>query len=292
MVNAIHGTLTPKLIELESFVTFLYARLDKAAGTLTVVCCGHPPLIVLNGGQTRLFGSPNLPLGVMADEVYVEQQCTMDAGASVICYSDGLSEAKNSLGEAYGEDRLMQELAPYHQSPWGANALVEMVYASVLRFVGDQPLADDLTLVVAKVPDAGALPHRLRLPRQLSQIAELRGFVADFALEQQLSEALSDKVTLVAVEAFTNTVRHSSSEIINSSIEVQIRRLEDSVCLLLEALGPYFDPVREAEPLPEMVDLNQEGGFGLHIINALADTFNYSHAAGVNRMGFGFHCSA
>jgi anti-sigma regulatory factor (Ser/Thr protein kinase) len=292
IVNAIHATLTPKLIELESFVTFLYARLDKVAGTLTVVCCGHPPLIVLTGGQTRLFGSPNLPLGVMADEVYEEQQCDLAAGASVICYSDGLSEAKNSLGEAYGEDRLIKELEPYHQSPWGANALVEMVYASVLRFVAEQPLADDLTLVVATVPDAGALPHRLRLARQLNHITELRSFVAGFAREQGLSEDLADKITLVAVEAFTNTVRHSSSEIINSSIEVQIRRLDDTVWLLLEALGPYFDPVRDAQLPDEPFDLNREGGFGLHIINALADTFNYSHAAGVNRMGFGFFCFA
>jgi anti-sigma regulatory factor (Ser/Thr protein kinase) len=248
--------------------------------------------VVLNGGQTRLFGSPNLPLGVMADEVYAEQQCAIEAGASVICYSDGLSEAKNALGEAYGEERLMQELAPYHQSPWGANALVEMVYASVLGFVGDQPLADDLTLVVAKVPDAGALPHRLRLARQVSHIAELRGFIADFAAEAHLADELVGRITLVAVEALTNTVRHSSSAIVNSSIEVQIRRLDDTVWLLLEALGPYFDPVREPQNPTEPFDIHREGGFGLHIINAMADTFNYSHAAGVNRMGFGFFASA
>lgn len=177
IVNALHGTLTPKLIELESFVTLLYARLDKAAGTLTVVCCGHPPLVVLNDGQSRLFGDHNLPLGVMADEVYVEQQCEIAAGASVICYSDGLSEAKNAQGEAFGEARLMHELVPYHASRCGANVLVETVYASVLRFVGQQPLSDDLTLVVARVPDAGPLPHRLRLPRQLNHITELLSLI-------------------------------------------------------------------------------------------------------------------
>jgi anti-sigma regulatory factor (Ser/Thr protein kinase) len=209
----------------------------------------------------------------------------------VISYSDGLTEAKNSLGEAYSEARLMQELSPYHQCPWGANALVETVYASVLRFVGDQPLADDLTLVVAKVPDAGALPHRLRLARQLNHISDLRGFIGAFAREQALSEELGDKITLVAVEAFTNTVRHSSSEIINSSIEVQIRRLDDTVWLLLEALGPYFDPVREPMLPLETFDISREGGFGLHIINALADAFNYSHTAGVNRMEFGLCCT-
>lgn len=290
MVNAIHATLTPKLIELESFVTFLYARLDKAAGTLTVVCCGHPPLIVLDGGQTRLFGAPNLPLGVLVDEVYAQQQCALHVGASVICYSDGLSEAKNARGEVYGEDRMVQELAPYHQTRWGTNALLERVYASVINFVGNRPLDDDLTLVVAKVPEAGPMPHCLRLPRQLDRITELRHFIGDFALEQQVSEELAEKITLVAVETFSNTVRHSDSAIIHSDIEVQARRVGDTVWVLLEALGPYFDPVRECLPLPDTVDLHQEGGFGLYIINALADTINYSHAGGINHLEYGFRC--
>lgn len=292
IVNSIHRMLTPKLIQLESFVTFLYARLDKAAGTLTVVCCGHPPLILLDGGQTRLFGAPNMPLGVLADEVYEAQQCQVHAGASVISFSDGLSEAKNTAGEAYGEERLMQELADYHGAGWGANALVEMVYASVLRFAGEQPLGDDLTLVVAKLPQSGPMPRLLRLPRALRHITELRGFVEDFARDLQLAPELADKLVLVAVEAFSNTVRHSSSEILNSALEVQLRQVGQEICLLLEALGPYFDPVRETEDLSGPVDLNREGGFGLHIINSLTDRFRYYHAAGVNQMEFGFNCPA
>jgi sigma-B regulation protein RsbU (phosphoserine phosphatase) len=290
IVNSIHATLTPKLIALESFVTFLYARIDKANGTLTVVCCGHPPLILMNEGQTRLFGEPNMPLGILTDEVYVEQQCSISAGGSVICFSDGLSEAKNMADEAYGEGRLLKELVPFHEAHWGANAMVEMIYASVLRFAGKRDLSDDLTLVVAKVPEDGPLPSRLRLQRTLDNIAELRNFVLHFGHEQQLSSTLVDSIVLVAVETFTNTVRHSSSEVINSAVEVQIHSVSDRVWLHFEALGPYFDPVREVTEPTGPVNLNREGGFGLHIINALTDTFRYSHVSGVNHMKFGFHC--
>jgi serine phosphatase RsbU (regulator of sigma subunit)/anti-sigma regulatory factor (Ser/Thr protein kinase) len=290
IVNSIHATLTPKLIELESFVTFLYARLDKAAGTLTVVCCGHTPLIVLNEGQTFLFGTPNLPLGVLAGEVYESQQCAIGVGASVISFSDGLSEARNASGEDYGVERLMRELAPYHESYWGANALVELVYASVLRFAGECALSDDLTLVVAKIPEDARVPELLRLPRVLERITELRRFVEQFGQQEQLDVVLVDKIVLVAVEIFTNTVRHSSSDVINSALEVQMRRNIDMVWLRIEALGPYFDPVRETAEPTGQVDLSKEGGFGLHIINALSDSFRYGHASGVNQMEFGFNC--
>jgi sigma-B regulation protein RsbU (phosphoserine phosphatase) len=288
IVNAIHKTLTPKLIELESFVTFLYARLDKTTGTLSVVCCGHPPLLVVNNGTCTKFGLPQLPLGVLVDEVYEKQLLDIGFGAAVVCYSDGLTDARNATGDIYGEERLLLELSRYPNAKWGANALEEKIYSSVLNFVGDQPLTDDLTLMVARIPDEVATPHRLVLSRQLSHIAELRKFVSDFAHDQQLGEELEVKITLVAVELFTNTIRHSSSGLINSSIEIQMRRLEDTVWFLMEALGPHFDPVRKpvAQTLP--FDLTREGGFGLQIINAMTETINYSHAAGVNRTGFGF----
>lgn len=292
LVNGIHRTLTPKLIELESFVTFLYARLDKANRTLTVICCGHPLLIVLSGGQVSLFGKPNLPLGVLVDEVYEEQQRTIDAGATVICYSDGLSEAKNALDEVFGEERLSQLLAPYDQTRWGPNTVVELIYASVLRFVDARPLTDDLTLVVVKVPDDGPTSHRLKLPREIDRITELREFLAQFARDVQLAPELADSVALVAVECFTNIVRHSTIDIMNSALEVQIHRVDDMVWLLMEGLGPHFDPAAtQPQPLDPM-DLRREGGFGLHIINTLTDQLRYSHAAGVNQLELGFHCHA
>lgn len=290
IVNGIHSTLTPKLIELESFVTFLYARLDRANCTLSVVCCGHPPLIVLSGGQATNFGTANLPMGILASEVYEEQQRNIEPGAAVVCYSDGLSEAKNSAGNLYGEDRLLEAAGPYHQAKWGANTLVELIYASVLRFVGDRPLDDDLTLVVVKVPEEGDLSHRLKLLRELNRINELRDFLAGFFKEHQLAPELADKIVLVAVEAFTNTVRHSASDIINSALEVQIRIVEGMVWLLMEGLGPYFDSgVTRPQPLDPM-DLSREGGFGLHIINSLTDEVRYSHTTGVNQMELGFRC--
>jgi anti-sigma regulatory factor (Ser/Thr protein kinase) len=45
------------------------------------------------------------------------------------------------------------------------------------------------------------------------------------------------------------------------------------------------EPLKPTEPF----DINREGGFGLHIINALTDDSRYTHASGVNQMEFGFY---
>jgi serine phosphatase RsbU (regulator of sigma subunit)/anti-sigma regulatory factor (Ser/Thr protein kinase) len=288
IVNLIHLSLTPKLIKIESFVSFLYGRIDKVAGTLTIVCCGHPPIVVMGKERSFLFGSHNLPFGILLEESYTEEVCLLGKGDAIICYSDGLTEASNNEREEFGVGKLLETLAPYGEARWGANALVELVYASVMNFVGDKPLQDDLTMVVVKVPDSPELPFREVLPRALSGIATLRSFVGQFGSSVGLSEDLVGSITLVMVEAFTNTVRHSIADVVFAAVEIQAVANPDMIWFTLEARGPYFDPQAQVpEPIAPF-DLDREGGFGLHIITALTDEFSYSHHSGVNCMKFGF----
>lgn len=288
IVNDIHRSLTPKLIQLDSFVTLSYARIDRASGQLSVVCCGHPPLLLLGPTGCQPVGAPGLPLGVMEREVYEEQRYPVAPGMSVVAYSDGLSEAGNAVGACYGEAQLMDDLADFSRHDWGANAMAEMVYASVLRFTDGHPLRDDLTLLVAYMPlqqDAG---QRLVLARQLDAIATLRQQVAAFALGHGLAQDLADRMVLVAVEAFTNTVRHSRSEIQHAAMEVLLDLRADAVWMRMEAPGPAY--ITEETQLEDVTtpDLRREGGFGIPIIHALTRSQGYRHSKGVNRLELEF----
>jgi phosphoserine phosphatase RsbU/P len=289
IVNSIHKTITPKLIELESFVTLQYCRIDRINKLVTVVCCGHPPPYILSSRGVKAFGGQNLPLGILLDELYEEYQCEIDAGCSVISYSDGLSEAKNKQGDAYGESGLSNELALYQERGVGANALVESVHASVLEFIDARALGDDLTLVVAHVPDEALNLQRLQLPREIDRITDLRRFIERLAVSQSWPHDVLDKITLVVVEVFTNIVRHSSAMIGNSALEVQMHDDPKSVWVTIESLGQYFDPVHAESAPHSPLDLTREGGFGLQIINSLTDVFQYERIGRVNRIKMGFH---
>lgn len=289
IVNAIHHTLTPKLIELESFVTLLYIRLDKANRKLTVLCCGHPSPVLLSRGKGTPIGKQHMPLGVLADELYEEQVYDVDLGDAVIGYSDGLSEAQDALGEAYGDERLLEVLEPFHQAHWGANTLAEVINASVMQFLKGESLRDDMTMVLAKLPEQSSLPIRLQLPRKIEMIGELRQYIADFAQQKSIPDEVVDRMVLVIVETFTNIVRHSATEIINSSIEVLSWIDDGKAWIRIESMGPYFDPVKDKDEELGPIGLDREGGFGLHIINALSDQFLYAHAAGVNQLDFAFN---
>ena len=72
----------------------------------------------------------------------------MQPGDGVVLYSDGITEATNGVGEFYGLERLCEVVGQYWTQP--AEEIKEHVVSDVREFIGQQPLNDDLTLVVVK----------------------------------------------------------------------------------------------------------------------------------------------
>ena len=66
----------------------------------------------------------------------------------VLAYSDGLTEAENSLGEEFGMSRL-ETLLP-ELRPLDPESVVRRILKEVDRFLGDARTTDDLSLVVIK----------------------------------------------------------------------------------------------------------------------------------------------
>ncbi|MCX6121482.1 MAG: SpoIIE family protein phosphatase [Ignavibacteriales bacterium] len=48
-----------------------------------------------------------LPLGLFAYGTFSTQRMYLDAGDKLFLYTDGLSEARNSANELYGEERFI-----------------------------------------------------------------------------------------------------------------------------------------------------------------------------------------
>ena len=63
-------------------------------------------------------------------------------------YSDGLSEASDSQGDEFGDDRMAEVLST-HQGK-SAQAVCEQLWLAVQTHSGDSTLQDDFTTVVLK----------------------------------------------------------------------------------------------------------------------------------------------
>ena len=129
-----------------TFVTCFYAVLDPETGFLCYANAGHDlPYLHHRGEGTGELRAAGMPLGLMPGTGYVEKELVLEAGESVLFYSDGLVEAHGPRREMFGFPRL-RALVGGHDGADGL--LIDRLLSELSRFVGDSwEQEDDITLV-------------------------------------------------------------------------------------------------------------------------------------------------
>jgi len=132
----------------DRFITLILVVLDPVTHHYWLVNAGHwPALLRKANGEILVVGAEKAgpPLGVSLDASYDFDVGTFDPGDLLILFTDGVVDAMNGNGEAFGNERLMNVLQRASGSPEEVgNSLVQAVH----RFVGQQPQADDMCLVI------------------------------------------------------------------------------------------------------------------------------------------------
>lgn len=127
-------------LEIEGFATGVLARLDLTTGVLAVVNAGHvAPYLSRGGGVTTVDLPPGLPLGLFADERYVEHTFALEPGDRLVFVTDGMLERGASVVDLVAEITTTREMHPRETTRRLADA--------VLAATGPE-LADDATLLV------------------------------------------------------------------------------------------------------------------------------------------------
>lgn len=138
----------------EKFATFFYAVLDPERHELVYANAGHNyPIRVAADGTLLELHEGGLVLGVQPDTRYTDGTLRMEAGDTLFCYTDGITEAMHSGEEEFGEARLRQLLATSAGAP--PHAVVDAVLEGVQAFQAGADPQDDVTVVVV---------HRLPAP--------------------------------------------------------------------------------------------------------------------------------
>jgi sigma-B regulation protein RsbU (phosphoserine phosphatase) len=137
-----------------SFITLFYAEFDERTSTLRYSNAGHnPPLLFCNerkdGERVRKLGVGGTVLGIFCDTEFEEEEIELRSGDTLVAFTDGLIEARNPLGEEFGEDRLIEVLLENAALP--AAEVEKRILRSVEDWTAEAEQEDDLTLVILKV---------------------------------------------------------------------------------------------------------------------------------------------
>jgi sigma-B regulation protein RsbU (phosphoserine phosphatase) len=144
-LNRVLYDSTPK----NRFVTLLLARFDPGVRRLVYASAGHCPLLLLRAdGRAEWLTTRGIGLGLTGTASYQHAETMLSPGDVFLLYTDGVTEARNALGEDFGEDRLRQAAAEHRMVP--AEELASQVVAAVQGFAGGAPQHDDITVLAAR----------------------------------------------------------------------------------------------------------------------------------------------
>jgi sigma-B regulation protein RsbU (phosphoserine phosphatase) len=135
------------------FITLFYGEVDPARGVLRFTNAGHNyPMLRRQDGSIEELTHGGLLLGLFEDAEYERGEIPFAPGDALLLYSDGISEAADSRGHQFGEDRLRAVWQACAAMP--SSEVIGSVLKDVEKFRGSAGQGDDMTAVVVG-PRAG-----------------------------------------------------------------------------------------------------------------------------------------
>lgn len=119
-------------------------------GAVTSSVAGHPPALRLgpDGAVRARIGAGAYPLGIKADLTWPVETSRLEAGEQLLLHSDGLSEARSSAGEEFGDARI--EAAARSGARLSAQALADALAGEARTFRGGETPEDDVSVAVLR----------------------------------------------------------------------------------------------------------------------------------------------
>jgi phosphoserine phosphatase RsbU/P len=127
------------------FATIFFGVQNLENGVLHYINGGHEPPLLRRAAGTNEYLEPTGPIvGALPGMAFDVQSVTLQPGDSLLCYTDGVTEARNAAGDFFGEARLPGLVAA------SAQTSLDALMRDLTTFIADTPQADDITLLALR----------------------------------------------------------------------------------------------------------------------------------------------
>lgn len=234
------------------FATLAYVTLDPQTLAATVTLAGHPPPLVVSAeGEVRFLEGPGgLPLGADLGASYTEWRETLEPGATVVLYTDGLVERPDRPIDE-GLDLLARAAGRAPREPDG------LIDAVVEELLGPTARRDDVALLAITLDAVRLAPLTLTLPVDTESLKTMRIELERWLDEASVPDHDARDVVLASWEAGANAIEHAQAPE-GSSFHLDAVLAGDRIRV------EVADEGRWREPSPR-----ENRGLGLRLIEAL-----------------------
>jgi len=259
------------------FATLFFGVLDPASGILYYVNGGHEPPAVLNeNGEITSRLMPTGPaVGMFADLDFHVEQVQFNEGDFMVGFTDGTTDAKNTTGEQFSEDRLLKSIAV----PW--TSIFSMIFelnTELKRHIGEQPQFDDITLIsLRRKSSKDKAHHAICRVARLDMLDELRSFVEAASRFSGLKDDDVFAFKLAVDELCTNIIQYGFEEDKPGLLTLFFDIEDGKARLIIRDDGKFFSPQQAKSPDIEAEWNERElGGLGIHFVKELMDNVTYN----------------
>jgi len=246
------------------FLAAVYLSIPNDLSPVEIWNGGMPEALVIDGRTGRIrerLPSTHIPLGIAETDLDETRPVRLEVarGDRILLYSDGLLEAENTEGEAFGAARLEAAV----ESGRSGEGAFHRVRTALEAFCGEQPQRDDITLVgVPMVPELLLqAPGGLTTPRTSAEVSrgragawrwfiELRG--RNLAHADPVALALDQLQDIDGLKPHLQALHFVLSELYNNALEHGILGLDSAMKDSADGFSAYYDE-REAR-LAELAD--------------------------------------
>ncbi|RME39699.1 MAG: GAF domain-containing protein [Planctomycetota bacterium] len=130
------------------FASLFCGLFSADGGELTFSNAGHLPPLLLRDGAFAELDAEGMVIGVDPEVVFAERKLSVCRGDVIVMVTDGVTEAINFDGEAFGSERLRASIRRHAELE--AEQLARQILWDVRRFVGLTEQSDDITIVAIK----------------------------------------------------------------------------------------------------------------------------------------------
>lgn len=127
------------------FMTVFAALYRPDTRVLSYLSAGHPPILHRRGADVRLLGEGDqIPLGVLRDYEYRNNEVVLEPNDQLLLYTDGLTEARDRRDRMFGTERLRELFSHPDDSPAAAR---DRIVSALFEHQGGAIGSDDQTLI-------------------------------------------------------------------------------------------------------------------------------------------------
>lgn len=129
------------------YLTAFFCIIDSKRGVIEYTNAGHPSAIIIKKSGEIVELEQNSPvIGFVKDVEFETGKHVIEDGDRIALYTDGVTEAKNSLGDLFDVERFKNILLSNRE--FDTKKLLENISKEINKFTENSVIRDDITILI------------------------------------------------------------------------------------------------------------------------------------------------